>query len=358
MTNLTTTTPTEQAWAGSSSAPVGRGTSAIEWTERTLNAWDGCTKVSPGCAHCYIERQPSLRIAGRRFEGGRIPLRFHLQRLEQPIRRRKPTVYFFNSMSDTFHEDVPADVIAQAFGMMAAAPQHVFQVLTKRHERLLALLSSKVFAAAALRHAGELLRRVGRELDTEPEWPLPNVWVGVTVENRRFVHRAHYLRATPAAVRFISAEPLLGPLVRDKTTREQHPLGLGRWHTAWSDGYDGPQLNLDGIDWLIAGGESGPGHRPVRAEWVIDLRDACLARGELCDRCRGHGSIPRSLSWHVDSGEPMPEHANDPCPDCGARGRRGGPAFLFKQWGGATSKAGGRELDGRTWDEMPIGGRA
>jgi protein gp37 len=158
-------------------------------------------------------------------------------------------------MSDLFHEGIPDDYVREVFDVMAAVPQHTFQVLTKRHERLV-------------------------ELAPTLPWT-ENVWMGVSIENRRFVHRADYLREIPAAVRFISAEPLLGPL---------------------------EGLELDGIDWLIAGGESGHRHRPVRPEWVRELRDRSVAEGI---------------------------------------------AFFFKQWGGRTPKAGGRELDGRTWDELP-----
>jgi len=291
-------------------APVGRGGTAIEWAEDTINLADGCTKVSPGCAHCYIERQMPLRVAHRRFEGGHIPLRFHPHRLEQPVRRRKPTLYFVNSLTDVFHDDAPAEYVARTFGMMAAAPQHTFQVLTKRHERMRALLNSLVFVDQVRRDRDQLRARLGRPPIGDQPWPLANVWLGVTIENRRFVHRAHYLRATPAAVRFISAEPLLGPLVRDAVTATASGIGHAVSFRAWSDGYIGPSLCLDDIDWLIAGGESGPGYRPVNLDWVRDLRVACA-------------------------------HA--------------GTAFLFKQWGGPRPKSGGRLLDGRTWDEMPAG---
>jgi protein gp37 len=162
---------------------------------------------------------------------------------------------FVNSMSDLFHEDVPLDFIEQVFDVMAQASHHTFQILTKRHERLAELAPSLIWH--------------------------PNVWMGVTIENRRFVRRADYLRTVDANVRFISAEPLLGPL---------------------------EGLELDGIDWLISGGESGPHHRPVKVEWLRDLRDRC---------------------------------------------QDAGVAHFFKQWGGSRPKKGGRVLDGRTWDEMP-----
>ena len=231
--------------------------SAIEWTEATWNPVTGCDKVSPGCAHCYAETfaERWRGVAGHPYEQG-FDLRFWPERLDQPLKWRRPRMIFVNSMSDLFHERIPASFIAQVFATMTEASQHTFQILTKRHERL-------------------------AELASRLDWP-ENVWMGVSIENRRFVHRADYLREVPAAVRFISAEPLLGPL---------------------------EGLRLDQIDWLIAGGESGPGHRRVKEEWLMDLRDRCQAEGV---------------------------------------------AFFFKQWGGRTPKAGGRELDGQEWNEMPV----
>ena len=231
--------------------------SAIEWTESTWNPVTGCSKVSPGCAHCYAEAfaERWRGVPGHPYEQG-FDLRLWPSRLEQPLAWKRPRTIFVNSMSDLFHEDVPAEFIASVFDVMARAEWHTFQILTKRHERLV-------------------------ELAADLSWP-PNVWMGVTIENRRFVHRADALRAVPAAVRFISAEPLLGPL---------------------------EGLDLERIDWLIAGGESGPGHRPVRVEWLRELRNRCKADGV---------------------------------------------AFFFKQWGGIRPKSGGRILDGRTWDEMPV----
>jgi protein gp37 len=232
--------------------------SAIEWTEATWNPVTGCSKVSPGCAHCYAE------TLSHRFGWSKEPwtpanaaknVRLHYERLEQPRRWRRPRVIFVNSMSDLFHENVPLDFIEAVFAVMAECDQHVFQVLTKRHQRL-------------------------AELAPSLEWP-ENVWMGVSIENNRWVERADYLRQVPAAVRFISAEPLLGPL---------------------------GELDLTGIDWVIAGGESGPGHRPMREEWVLGLRDRCLAERV---------------------------------------------SFFFKQWGGRTPKSGGRLLQDREWSEMP-----
>jgi protein gp37 len=231
-------------------------TSSIEWTEATWNPVTGCSKVSPGCAHCYAETfaERWRGVPGHPYEQG-FNLRLWPQRLEVPLHWRRPRVVFVNSMSDLFHEDIPDEYVAGVFEVMGKAHWHTFQILTKRHERLV-------------------------ELAPQLPWPR-NVWMGVTIENRRFVHRADYLREVPAAVRFISAEPLLGPL---------------------------EGLNLDGIDWLIAGGESGPRHCRIDAAWVTELRDRCLDEDV---------------------------------------------AFFFKQWGGQRPKSGGRELDARTWDAMP-----
>jgi protein gp37 len=280
-------------------------TTAIEWTEATWNPVTGCDRVSPGCAHCYalslaarLKRMGNLRYQVDGDPGTSGPgfgVTLHEDKLDEPRRRRTPTMYFVNSMSDLFHEEVPDEFIARVFDAMRLAPQHTFQVLTKRPERMAELvpLLYDYLTYDILEHDEEFL---------------PNVWLGVSIENRRYVHRADLLRQTPAAVRFISAEPLLGPLVYDD---DGHPLG-GRagvmWRERWRDCSYLPQLDLDGIDWLIVGGESGPKHRAMREEWVVDLLELARERGT---------------------------------------------AFFFKQWGGRTPKAGGRKLDGRTWDEMP-----
>lgn len=229
---------------------------AIEWTEATWNPVTGCDKVSPGCAHCYAQTfaERWRGIAGHPYEQG-FDLRLWPERLDRPQRWKRSRMIFVNSMSDLFHERIPAEFIQRVFASMEDAYWHTFQVLTKRPERVV-------------------------ELANDLPWP-KNVWMGVSIENRRFTHRADLLRQVPAAVRFISAEPLLGPL---------------------------EGLDLREIDWLIAGGESGPRHRRVDEAWVMDLRDRCLADDV---------------------------------------------AFFFKQWGGARPKSQGRELQGRTWDQMP-----
>lgn len=236
--------------------------SAIEWTEATWNPVTGCDKVSPGCAHCYAEAfaERFRGVPGHPYEQG-FDLRIWPKRLDQPLRWKRPRMIFVNSMSDLFHERIPLDFIRNVFASMEEASWHTFQILTKRPERLVELA------------------------DVLP-WP-ENVWMGVSIENRRFVQRADLLRQINPAVRFISAEPLLGPL---------------------------EGLDLHGIDWLIAGGESGFRNRPVKPDWIRDLRDRCELENV---------------------------------------------AFFFKQWGGRTPKAGGRKLDGQTYDAMPeIDGRA
>ncbi|MDX2119657.1 MAG: phage Gp37/Gp68 family protein [Gemmatimonadota bacterium] len=232
--------------------------SDIEWTEAAWNPITGCSKVSPGCKHCYAERMAERLLAmGQPNYRNGFALTLQPQMLELPLRWKRPQVIFVNSMSDLFHDRVPLHFIQQVFGVLRSAHWHRFQVLTKRAERL----------ADTARH---LL------------WP-DNVWMEVSIEDSRYRHRADLLRATNSQLRFLSLEPLLGPI---------------------------PALDLSGIDWVIVGGESGPGARPMDPTWATDLRDQCLAAG-----------VP----------------------------------FFFKQWGGVRKKRAGRLLDGRTWDEMPAG---
>lgn len=230
--------------------------SSIEWTEATWNPVTGCTKVSPGCKFCYAERMARrLKAMGQpRYADG---FRLTLQRdvVEAPLRWRSPRTIFVNSMSDLFHKDVPLDYIQQVFATMEQADWHTFQVLTKRADRL-------------------------EELAGDLPWP-GNVWMGVSVENADYTWRIEHLQRAPAQVRFLSVEPLLGPI---------------------------PELPLKGIHWVIVGGESGPGARPMDPTWVTDLRDQCVA-----------AKVP----------------------------------FFFKQWGGVNKSRTGRELEGRVWDGMP-----
>jgi protein gp37 len=230
--------------------------SHIEWTDATWNPVTGCTKISPGCKFCYAERL-AIRLQAMGQKNYRNGFRLTLQpaMLEHPLRWRQPRRIFVNSMSDLFHHDVPTEFIELVFGVMRRADWHQYQVLTKRSDRLL-------------------------ELSPLLNWQ-PQIWMGVSVENDDYLCRVDDLRQTGASVKFLSIEPL-----------------LGRLH----------KLDLRGIDWVIVGGESGPGARPMDAEWVREIRDRC-------SRAR----VP----------------------------------FFFKQWGGVFKKREGRLLDGRTWDEMP-----
>lgn len=233
------------------------GATSIEWADATWNPTTGCSKVSPGCAHCYAETfaERWRGIPGHPYEQG-FDLRLWPQRLDVPLRWRKPRRIFVNSMSDLFHPDVPAAFIDQVLDTMWRAEQHVFMVLTKRPE---------IAADYCSRYAG-----IAGHLCELP----PNLWLGTSIENRRVVGRADHLRRVPAAVRFISAEPLLGPLVFDAHST------FDRRVREWSDGHPTlPPLSLDGIDWLIVGGESGGHSRPLRVEWVDALAQAAGEQG-------------------------------------------------------------------------------
>jgi protein gp37 len=237
------------------------GRSKIEWTDATWNPVRGCTKISPGCKHCYAETfaERFRGVKGHPYEQG-FDLRLVPEKLGEPLRWPKPKMIFVNSMSDLFHEAIPDEYISKVAQVMSAAMWHTFQVLTKRSGRLRQLLRSKLRLTAAE----------------------PHIWWGVSVENRKFgLPRIADLRSAPAGVRFLSIEPLL------------EDLGT---------------LNLSGIAWVIVGGESGPGARPIQKEWVISIRDQC---------------------------------------------RRAGVPFFFKQWGGTRKAVTGRKLDGRTYDEFP-----
>lgn len=234
--------------------------SSIEWTEATWNPVTGCTKISPGCCHCYAERMARrLQAMGQpRYRNG-FALTLQPDVLEVPLKWRRPRMIFVNSMSDLFHKDVPTSYIIRCFDVMREASRHTFQVLTKRPER-----------------AAELACRLS--------WPA-NIWMGVSVETAQYASRIHYLRQIPASIRFLSLEPLLGPI---------------------------PRLPLADIHWVIVGGESGPAARPMKSEWVVQVRDRCIRH-----------NVP----------------------------------FFFKQWGGTQKSKAGRLLDGREWDGMPALGR-
>lgn len=230
--------------------------SAIEWTESTWNPVTGCTKISPGCKHCYAERMAKrLHAMGQPNYANKFRLTLQPHALELPLTWKKPQVIFVNSMSDLFHKNVPIDFILQVFDVMGRANWHQYQVLTKRADRL-------------------------EELNSMLPWQ-PHIWMGVSVESDDYRFRINHLCGTGAHTKFLSLEPLLGPLAN---------------------------LNLSNIDWAIVGGESGPGARPMRTEWVTSIRDQCV-------------------------------RANVP--------------FFFKQWGGVNKKRTGRTLDGQLWNQMP-----
>lgn len=291
---------------------------AIEWTDETWNPTTGCDRVSPGCDNCYAltlaKRLKGMGSAKYQNDGdpktsgpGFLATE-HPHTLTEPFGWRKPRKVFVNSMSDLFHDNFSDEFIARVWAVMAATPQHTYQVLTKRHGRMRSLLSSPSFAELVTTWAW---RDGVRPSTPVVQLPAPNVWLGVSVETQEWANRrVPALLETPAAERFISAEPLLGPV--DLTRLLPRPNG------PFIDALSGDVISRKGevyaaapgcVDWVIVGGESGPEHRTIDGEWVRSLRDQTNAAGR---------------------------------------------AFLFKQWGGHTPKSGGRELDGRTWDEFPV----
>ncbi|MBF5002375.1 phage Gp37/Gp68 family protein [Nocardia sp. BSTN01] len=319
----------------------------IEWTDETWNPVTGCTRVSEGCEHCYIEHQPPMRMARRRFNGPQIGattgVQLHPERLGKPLEWRKPQRIFVCSMADLFHDDVPDEYIAQVFATMAVSERHTFQVLTKRPARMRSLLSSQSFPELVTvwawridpGAASRLPKGGGKFSPNAVAWPLPNVWLGVSTETQQWADtRIPQLLATPAAVRFISAEPLLEPVDLDKHLYPHRcPDGC---HCRRPDDGDRFECACGGacadwspraaLDWVIVGGESGPKARPMELHWAQELRDQCIGAG-----------VPYLFKqW----GEWAPDYAtSDPILDHPMR-RVG-------------KKAAGRELDGRTWDEYP-----
>lgn len=228
----------------------------IEWTNTTWNPTTGCTKISPGCTHCYAEKlSKRLKAMGVSKYSNEFILTLHPSTLSLPLKWKKPSLIFVNSMSDLFHDDVPFEYISKVFDVMREAHWHTFQILTKRSKRLV-------------------------DLNHLIKWP-SNVWMGVTVETKEYIYRIDDLRHTNAQIKFLSLEPLLGPI---------------------------PCINLDGIHWVIVGGESGPGARLIEERWVLDIRDQCINSHTL---------------------------------------------FFFKQWGGTRKKQSGRILQGKIWSETP-----
>ena len=255
--------------------------SKIEWTDKTWNPITGCTKVSPGCRRCYAERM-ATRLRGRHGYPADEPFRvtLHPERLDDPLHWRKPRMCFVCSMSDLFHKDVPDQFIDKVFAVMALAPQHTFQVLTKRPERMHAYMT---MARTPLGRSHEVIIQANdRMLAGEgvwPGWPLPNVWLGTSVEDQeRADERIPILLETPAAVRFISAEPLLGPIDLRHLQPVEPPTEIDS--LAGTHGVLRPHRGqCEGLDWVIVGGESGPGARPMHPDWPLSLRRQCEASG-------------------------------------------------------------------------------
>lgn len=317
----------------------------IEWTDASWNPVTGCTKVSPGCDHCYAEGI-AHRFAGTKAYPNGFGVTLRPERLDQPLRWRRPRRVFVNSMFDLFHQDVPDEYIARVWSVMALASQHTFQVLTKRHARMRSLLNSESFKDAVLIEMTTIAaeRRIAWPSPHGNVWPRPNVWVGVSTENQQWANvRIPALLDTPAAVRFISAEPLLGPI--DLARVGAPPfwcLGHGR---PTVDCPNDLHLPRPGIDWVIVGGESGPGARPMHPDWVRHLRDQCTSSGVPFLFKQWGEWAPSALPSEFVDADGQRKTTNDlttlTIPNSWAPVRRVG------------KKAAGRELDGRTWDQYP-----
>lgn len=328
----------------------------IEWTDATWNPVTGCTKVSPGCDHCYAETI-AHRFSGTLAYPNGFAVTLRPERLDQPLRWRRPRRIFVNSMADLFHDAVPDDYIAQVFAVMALAPRHTFQVLTKRHARMRSLLNSSAFQTSVAEHM--LAMTDADEMkDAGDPFPLPNVWLGVSTENQQWADvRIPVLLATPAAVRFISAEPLLGAIDLAGYLRCPDPdrCGPGPCSScATADNAEYPDRKLwctNPLDWVIVGGESGPGARPMHPDWARSLRDQCEGTstsflfkqwGEYRPAGRGD-DIDRMTCIQASTGVVVRhnEKRDDLAPGGWAAMRRVG------------KKSAGRELDGQTWDQYP-----
>jgi protein gp37 len=331
--------------------------SKIEWTDATWNPVTGCTKVSPGCDHCYAER------VTERFSGpgsfARIVL--HEDRLGLPLRWRKPRRVFVNSMSDLFHERIPDEYVARVFAVMAVAPEHTFQVLTKRHGRMRSLLRSEPFrqqVMGAARRGPEAPLLFPSHIDggglQQIDWPLPNVHLGVSVEDQKWADiRIPALLETPAAVRFLSCEPLLGPvdLTGSGTAQMYWLTGRPEWGPPDPDGLR-PLTVAPVIDWVIAGGESGQKARPMHPAWARDLRDQCQAAGVpyLFKQWGEWAPVEPDEGWNRRQADWLIRHDGYSWPLTEPHGAEDATTATIRRVG---KHAAGRLLDGRTWDEYP-----
>lgn len=321
----------------------------IEWSDATWNPVTGCTEVSPGCDHCYAKTfaERWRGVPGHHFEHG-FDLTLRPERLDQPLRWKKPRRIFVNSMSDLFHDQVPAEYIAKVFAVMSQAPQHTFQVLTKRHGRMRALLASEHFQTDAHSRAIDLVQSLTAE--HEFRWPLPNVWLGVSVEDQRWAGiRIPALLDTPAAVRFLSCEPLLGPVnIRTAVRATGRQYGCGGQHHGIGTRecprelhhHHDERCRMPMPDWVIVGGESGPGARPMHPDWARSLRDQCSAAGVPFVFKQWGEWVPGGFA----SGRAL--KPNEQLLGAPGDDRRRIMVRLGK------GRA-GRHLDGRTWDEFP-----
>jgi len=314
--------------------------SRIEWTEATWNPVTGCSKVSQGCVNCYalrdwarLSKTPTTVYYGRKF----TDVQCHPERLDQPLRWTKPRRVFVNSMSDLFHDAVPDEFIDQVFAVMALCPRHTFQVLTKRPERMLDYIATN-WRDGNIQNRMDDIETRDRTLfpgDAPPplmkDWPLPNVWLGTSIEDQTTADaRIPLLLKTPAAVRWVSAEPLIGPVRLD-----EHGL------------HGGPGQ----FDWCVVGGESGPNARPMHPDWVRSLRDQCQAAGVPFFFKQWGEFYPAD---QVSSPDQLKAKG-----DIGTAIRTGSAVDLGDQWTWRIGKkAAGRLLDGRTWDQYPGGSNA
>jgi protein gp37 len=359
--------------------------SKIEWTDATWNPVTGCTKVSAGCKHCYAERQwkrlsaPGMPYAGRAF----TDVALHPERLDQPLRWRKPRRIFVNSMSDLFHPDVPDDYIDRVFAVMALAPQHTFQVLTKRPRRMRDLMIRAKYTSPGWAEAACGIEIPGIDKQSEawldriralPSWPLPNVWLGASIEDQLTAdERTVRLLQTPAAVRWLSVEPMLGSVNLPRVDFHCDLCGgtgmLARWPKGRCHHCNGrgfiPGISTDPkfgtpatpmrfINWVVCGGESGPKARPMHPDWVRSLRDQCVAAGVpfllkqvgewgWASHVTEPAAISHAVCLHGIMAEFTQEAMRAACPEC-------------TRWEGLRKcgkRRAGRLLDGALWDEYP-----